>query len=84
MTEAEDLLDLATSGLTDPADRMKVLSYRVAVLVREKEELELRVAKMERAFNMGAGILLVLPIAGSVIGMILAFGSKIFKPWLSQ
>lgn len=78
----DDLYELATSGLADPDARIKLLAYRVSTLTREKEALEVRVAKMEKSFNMGAGILLVLPVLGSAIGLILAFGKFIFAPWL--
>lgn len=79
---ADELYDLAISGLTNPDDRVKLLAARVAILTREKEELEERVDKIEKSFNMGAGILLVVPILASLIGMLLAFGKQIFKPWL--
>lgn len=81
MTAEDDLYELATSGMSDPESRIKFLAYRVSVLTREKESLEVRVAKMEKSFNMGAGILLVLPVLGSAIGLILAFGKVIFAPW---
>lgn len=83
MATEDDLYELAISGLSNPEDKIKFLALRVAVLTREKEELEQRVAKIEKSFNMGAGILLVIPILGSVFGIILAYGNKIFKPWTS-
>ncbi len=81
-TEDDELYEIATSGLTDPAVQIKILAYRVTVLTREKENLEVRVAKMEKSFNMGAGILLIVPFVGSLIGIMLAFGKSIFAPWL--
>jgi hypothetical protein len=80
-TIEEELYELATSGMADPQAQIKFLAYRVSVLTREKEGLEVRVAKMEKSFNMGAGILLVMPVLGSVIGLVLAFGKIIFAPW---
>lgn len=82
MATEDELYDLAMNGLTDPESKIKFLALRVSVLTREKEELELRVSKIEKSFNMGAGILLVLPVLGSIIGMALAFGKQIFKPWM--
>lgn len=85
MTSTEDdLYELATSGMTDIDSRVKFLAYRVTVLTREKESLEVRVAKMEKSFNMGAGILLVVPVLGSAIGLFLAFGKIIFAPWVGK
>lgn len=83
MATEDELYDLAMSGLTDAESRIKFLAYRVAVLTREKEEIEQRVSKIEKSFNMGAGILLVLPVLGSVVGMVFAFGKSIFKPWMN-
>jgi hypothetical protein len=80
-TTEDDLYELASSGMSDPQSQIKFLAYRVSVLTREKESLEVRVAKMEKSFNMGAGILLVMPVLGSAIGLILAFGKIIFAPW---
>jgi phosphoribosylaminoimidazole (AIR) synthetase len=77
----EEIFRLTMSDTSDPEVRQKMLAYRVAVLTREKEQLEVRVAKMERTFTMGAGVLMVLPILGTAFGLILAYGQKIFKPW---
>jgi hypothetical protein len=82
MASEDELYDLAMSGLTDPESRIKFLAYRLAVITREKEELEVRVSKIEKSFNMGAGILLILPVLGSIVGMMFAFGKTILKPWM--
>lgn len=82
MATEDELYELAMSGSADPESRVKFLAYRVAVLAREKEELEVRVSKIEKSFNMGAGILLILPILGSIIGVMFAFGKTILKPWM--
>jgi phosphoribosylaminoimidazole (AIR) synthetase len=78
---ATDEEELALQDTADPDVRLRLLAYRVSVLTREKENLEVRVAKMEKSFNMGAGILLVMPILGSIIAVVLAYGKTIFKPW---
>lgn len=83
-TEDEDLYNLAMQDMSDPKVQIKMLAYRVAVLTREKEAIENRVAKMERSFNMGAGILLILPILGSILGMMIAIGKGLFAPWFGS
>lgn len=47
---------------------------------REKKFDE-RISAMEKSFQRGAGILLVLPFLGTAIGIILAYGKVIFAPW---
>jgi phosphoribosylaminoimidazole (AIR) synthetase len=78
---ATDEEELALQDTADPEVRLRLLAYRVSVLTREKENLEVRVAKMEKSFNMGAGILLVLPMLGSLVAIMMAYGRAIFKPW---
>jgi transposase len=72
----------------DPAFLIRILSLRVDALTKEKEELEAkerelekRMAKMENSFQRGAGILMVLPIVGTLVGLLFAYGRVIFKPW---
>jgi hypothetical protein len=79
----------------DPRFQVRILGLRVDVLTREKEGLEKdlasettkrekldeRVAAMEKTFQRGAGVMLVLPILGAAIGIILAYGKIIFAPW---
>lgn len=72
----------------DPAVQLFMLGERVTALTKEKEELEghleslnIRVAKMEKSFNMGAGVLMILPILGGIVGTLLAYGKVIFRPW---
>jgi flagellar motor component MotA len=72
----------------DPAFLIRILSLRVDALTKEKEdlekkesELERRMAKMENSFQRGAGILMVLPIIGTLVGLLVAYGKVIFKPW---
>lgn len=75
----------------DPAFQVRILSLRVDALTKEKEdiekssrELEGRVAAMERSFQRGAGALIVLPIVGTVVGLLFAYGKIIFAPWVSK
>jgi hypothetical protein len=75
----------------DPRFGIRLLSLRVEQLVKEKAEDELklseltkRVASMEKTFQRGAGALIVMPIIGTIVGLLFAYGSVIFKPWLSK
>lgn len=75
----------------DPEVQVYVLATRVEALTKEKEKLEklttelaTRVAKMEKTFNMGAGVLLMIPFIGAAIGIAVNWGKHIFKPWTSQ
>lgn len=79
----------------DPRYQVRILGLRIDALTKEKEELEKelkdekeerrsldkRVASMERTFQRGAGIAIALPILGTVVGFLLAYGKLIFSPW---
>lgn len=47
----------------------------------ERSDLEKRVAAMERSFQRGAGVLMVIPILGTALGLLVAYGKIIFAPW---
>ena len=49
-----------------------------------ESELEKRIAKMERSFQRGAGIIMVLPVLGGIAGVLLAYGKAIFAPWTGK
>lgn len=75
----------------DPAVQVYVLATRVEALTKEKEALEKtcadlsgRLAKIERAFDRGAGILLLVPILGGFVGWIISYWKVISKPWTNQ
>jgi F0F1-type ATP synthase assembly protein I len=82
----------------NPYTALALLGMRVDNLGKEKEtlerelekeredrsELEKRVAAMERSFQRCAGILMVLPILGTVVGILLAYGKAIFAPWTGK
>lgn len=79
----------------DPRFQVRILSMRVDALTKEKEAIEVelheerderkkldeRVAAMEKTFQRGAGIMLMLPIFGAALGLLLAYGKVIFAPW---
>ena len=48
-----------------------------------EKDFEERVATMEKSFQRGAGIVMVLPVLGTILGLIFAYGKTIFKPWTS-
>lgn len=77
----EELWALAMSDTSDPETRARWLAFRVAVLAREKEELEKRLAKIENAYMMGRGIFWALPFLGMVLGALFANWGWITKPW---
>ena len=75
----------------DPEVQVYVLASRVEALTKEKEKLEkdytslnTRVLKMEKSFDRGAGILLVMPVIGAAIGLLLSYWKVLSKPWTNQ
>lgn len=75
----------------DPRFQVKLLSIRVDALTKEKEDLEettrnqeRRIAAMERTFQRGAGIAIALPILGTIVGFLMAYGKVIFAPWINN
>jgi hypothetical protein len=79
----EELWALAMSDNTDPEMRARYLAYRVSILAREKEDLEIRLSKIENAYTMGRGIFWALPFVGMILGAIFANWGWITKPWLT-
>lgn len=81
-TPSEDeLFHMVMGDTTDPEVRFKMLAYRVAVLTREKEDLEKRMSKIEKAYTMGTGIFWALPMVGLVIGYFTSNWGWLAKPW---
>jgi hypothetical protein len=82
----------------DPRFQVRILSIRVDNLGKEKEDIEKeladervarkaledRIAVMERSFQRGAGALIILPIVGTVVGILFAYGKVIFAPWMKS
>lgn len=82
----------------NPYTALALLGERVNNLGKEKEaleqelkderkdrgDLEKRVAVMEKSFQRGAGVLMVVPIIGTAITLFLIYGEKIFAPWLGK
>lgn len=73
----------------NPLFQVKLLAQRVDTLGREKEQIEdqlrdhsKRLGKIEHNLAMGWGILIVLPILGTILGFLFAYGKIIFKPWM--
>lgn len=81
-TPSEDeIFHMVMGDTTDPEVRFKMLAYRVAVLTREKEDLEKRMSKIEKAYTMGTGIFWALPMVGLVIGYFTSNWGWLAKPW---
>ena len=75
----------------DPAFLIRILSLRVDALTKEKEDLEIkerelegRIAKIEGSLGKGAGILIGLASVGTISGVLMAYGQKIFAPWMGK
>lgn len=76
----------------NPYTALALLSARVETLGKEKEalereleaeenerkDLEKRVAKMEKSFQRGAGMMIMLPIIGTAVGAAFAFAKILF------
>lgn len=69
----------------DPRFQVRMLAMRVDALTREKEamekkesEMDERIAAMERSFQRGAGIMIALPIIGTIVGFVFAYGKILF------
>lgn len=74
-------MELALSDTSDPEVRLRLLAYRVSVLTKEKEDMEERLSRMEKVYNMGAGILWAIPFVAGLFGFIAAYWETIFSPW---
>lgn len=80
----EEIFQIALGDTADPEVRYKMLAYRVAILTREKESLEKRMSKLEKAYIMGTGIFWALPILGLFVGYISSNWGWIAKPWTTR
>lgn len=78
----EELFQLAMGDTSDPEVRYRLLSYRVAILTKEKEGIEKRMAKLEKAYTMGTGIFWALPVLGLLAGYFTSNWGWLAKPWL--
>ena len=79
----------------DPRFQVRILGMRVDALTKEKEAIEemlreerierkaidLRVASMEKTFQRGAGMMIIIPVLGAIFGTLVAYGKFIFGPW---
>lgn len=59
----------------------RALEKEVSERIKNERETQERLIKMEKAFQRGAGIMMILPFAGTAIGLLLAYGKIIFAPW---
>jgi hypothetical protein len=82
----------------DPRYQVRILAMRLDTLGKEKEHIEVelreeraerkkldeRVSAMEKSFQRGFGMLVIIPVLGTVAGLISAYGKVIFAPWLTK
>ncbi len=80
----DDMWTQALSDTTDEEVRIRLLSYRVSVLTREKEALETRMARLELAYTMGKGIFWAAPFLAGVISFVIYNWGWISRPWSSR
>lgn len=81
MLSEEEMFRLHLGDTADPEVRLRLLSYRVAVITKEKEQLEKRLKKIEDAYVMGTGIFWFVPIIGLIAGYFVSNWGWIGKPW---
>lgn len=76
----------------NPSYQVRILDMKVEALSKQKDELEkdvneerierraldVRVAKMEKSFQRGAGMMVMLPIIGTIIGIVVAYAKFFF------
>jgi hypothetical protein len=82
----------------DPRYQVRILAMRLDTLGKEKERLESelkgerterleldgRVSAMEKSFQRGFGMLVIIPVLGTIAGLISAYGKVVFAPWLTK
>lgn len=78
----EELFNLAMQDTSDPEVRIRLLAYRVSILTKEKEDLETRLVKLEKAYIMGTGIFWALPVVGLIVGYLSSNWGWLTRPWL--
>lgn len=65
-------------------DLERLLEHERNERVKHEAEMEVRMAKIENSFQKGAGILMVLPVLGTIFGLLIAYGKTIFAPWTGK
>ncbi len=80
-SDDEDAWNLVLSETSDPEVRIRLLGFRISVLVREKEDLNRRVKKLEIAYFAGKNIFWMAPFICGVIYAFWANWEWISRPW---
>jgi hypothetical protein len=76
------LLAQRVAGLSDANKALEAtLEHERGERAEHEKKTDERITKMENSFQRGAGILLVLPVLGTMIGILIAYGKTIFAPW---
>ena len=76
------ILGFRVEALTKEKEEIeRALDKERDLRVAHEKIVDDRVAVMEKSFQRGAGMMMLLPIVGTVVGMLFAYGKTIFKPW---
>lgn len=81
LKEDEDAWNLVMEETSDPEVRIRLLGFRLSAVVREKERLERRIAKLEVAYNAGQTIFWIAPVLCAIVGLFWYNWSWISQPW---
>lgn len=82
--EDEDAWALVLAETNDPEVKIRLLAFRLSVVVREKESQETRIKKLEVAYDLGKGIFWAAPIIVAVTAFFWHNWEWIYKPWSSR
>ncbi len=82
--DGEDAWDLVLRETTDIEVRLRLLSFRLSVVTREKEALEARLKRLELAYDMGKGIFWVAPFLIAISAFFWYNWGLITKPWAAK
>ena len=76
------ILGFRVEALTKEKEELeRALEKERDLRVAHEKIVDERLAVMEKSFQRGAGMMMLLPIVGTVVGMLFAYGKTIFAPW---
>lgn len=76
------ILGFRVEALTKEKEELeRALEKERDLRVAHEKIVDDRVAVMEKSFQRGAGMMMLLPIMGTIVGMLIAYGKTIFAPW---
>jgi len=77
----EDAWNLVMAETSDPEVKIRLLAFRLSVVVREKEAIEKRVKKLEVAYFAGQNIFWMAPAIMAVVAFFWYNWEQIARPW---